>query len=152
MKRVRILTGDYTGAIAICQIPAKGVYWVNFERKELKLDVKPEIIKDASILDVTRITYLEMTETFNIQSLTSRVENYMFENRRQPRIPTIDRRLRDLKELGAINYKVVDRDRGVYKKLPVAERAIQGKINYEVSVDTSQLTNSIREAFNRLGL
>lgn len=125
MKRVRILSGEYAGAIAICQIPAMGVYWINFERKELRLDVKPEILKDASTLDITRITYLEMTETFNIESLTSRVENYMFENRRQPRLATIDRRLRDLKELGVINYTVLDRDRGVYKKLPVAERAYQ---------------------------
>lgn len=134
MKKVRLITTDeLNGKIAISRTPIRNRFFFDGEWHEINVTTKPEIIKDASIIETTHAIYSDLTETFNISHLISKVELEMFDNKRQPRPATIDRRLRDLKENNLINYEVVNSAKGIYRKLPVVS-CEQKKIEFKTDV------------------
>jgi hypothetical protein len=136
MKKVRLITtDDNNGKIAISRTPIRNRFFFDGEWHGINVTTKPEIIKDASILETTHAIYSDLTETFNISHLISKVELEMFDTKRQPRPATIDRRLRDLKETNLINYEVVNSAKGIYKKLPVISKTCDQQVKIEFKPD-----------------
>lgn len=132
MKKVRLITADKNnGKLAISRTPLRNKFFFEGAWHEINVTTKPEIIKDASIIETTHAIYSELTDTFDISNLISSVEIAMWDHKRRPRPATIDRRLRDLKETNLINYEVVNSAKGIYKKLPVSSKTCAEQIKME---------------------
>jgi|WetSurMetagenome_2_1015567.scaffolds.fasta_scaffold82549_2 hypothetical protein len=135
MKRIKILSASdpaLIGKEADITIPHKNVVYINGQRVQLT-DLKVNIIKDSSVIDVTLIAYNELPDTFPIKSLTERVLYYCYDHKIQTGASNIERRFRQLRdERGKINYKHDDKIHA-YRKLPLLERTFQETIKFDKS-------------------
>ena len=132
MKRVRLITtDDHNGKEAISRTPLRNKYFFEGAWHEVNVTVKPEILRDAQIIEVTEAVFAELGDTFDIRVLTRRVESEMFDSGKQPREATIDRQLRQLRKYNKLNYEVVDEQAGTYRKLPVNSKPEQLEANFK---------------------
>jgi hypothetical protein len=154
MKRVRLITTDkHNGKEAISRTPLRNRYffegaWHEVELpvktvkfalpkgdKKTEITVKPEILRDAQIIETTEAIYAELGEMFDIRVLTSHVVCEMADQNKYPREATIDRQLRCLREYGKLNYEVIDEQKGLYRKLPVISKTCVEQVKIEFQPD-----------------
>ena len=140
MKRVKLISPDpeINGKEAFCRVPAGGCYFINGIKTVIhggSLHSVQE--KQPHIWEVTLINFNELPDEFPINVLTERVKYDMYDQTRQPHDSTIERRLRELRERGLINYEVVDHVKCIYKKKPLIKqlhRAYSGVTTAEIPV------------------
>jgi len=132
MKRVRLITTDeHNGKEAISRTPLRNKYFFEGAWHEINVTVKPEILRDAQIIEVTEAVFAELGDTFDIRVLMSHVGCEMTDQGKYPREATIDRQLRQLRQYGKLNYEVVDDRKGLYLKLPVVSKTCAEQVKME---------------------
>lgn len=148
MKKVRLITDDkFNGIEAISRTPLRNRYffagaWHEVELKEIidvdwpvnpiKSFIKPEILRDAQIIETVEAVYAEMTNTFDIMYLIQRVECEMPTKKHEA---TIQRQLCQLRQYGKLNYEVVDEKKGTYRKLPVVSKTCAEQVKMDFQPD-----------------
>ena len=140
MKRVRLISPDpeINGKEAFCRIPnMKGEYFIGGQKTIIEQAAYSIQEEQPHIWEVTLICFNELPDEFPINVLTERVKYDMYDQKRQPHDSTIERRLRELRERGLINYEVIDYVKCIYKKKPVIKqlhRAYSGVTTAEIPV------------------
>ena len=119
MKRVKLISTDpeINGKEAFCRLPNfKGEYFIGGVKTIIPQALYSIQDKQPSIWEVTLINFNELPNEFGIDVLTERVKMDMYDQKRRPHDSTIERRLRELRDNGLLNYEVIDRVKCIYKK------------------------------------
>jgi hypothetical protein len=138
MKRVRLITTDkHNGKEAISRTPLRNRYFfegawqeitlptktesitIKGEKGHVTLQIKPEILRDAQIIETVEAVFADLSDTFDIRVLIDHVE---CETPNRVHESTIQRQLCQLRQYGKLNYEVVDEKKGTYRKLPVMSK------------------------------
>mgnify|MGYP001320509675 CR=1 FL=1 len=119
MKRVKLISTDplLSGKEAFCRVPAGRFYFINGIKVEVPVGTLHNVQKKKpSIWEVTLINFNELPNEFGIDVLIERVKMDMYDQKRRPHDSTIERRLRELRDNGLLDYEVIDHVKCIYKK------------------------------------
>jgi len=119
MKRVKLISDNpkINGKEAFCRLPNfKGEYFIGGVKTIIPQALYSIQDKQPAIWEVTLINYNELPNEFGIDVLIERVKMDMYDQKRRPHDSTIERRLRELRDNGLLNYEVIDRVKCIYKK------------------------------------
>lgn len=133
MKRVRLITTDkHNGKEAISRTPLRNRYFFEGAWQEINVAVKPEILRDAQIIETIEAIFAELGNNFDIRVLIDHVE---CETPNRVHEATIQRQLCQLRQYGKLDYEVIDEKKGTYRKLPVASKTCAEQVKIEFQPD-----------------
>ena len=136
MKRIKLITDDeFNGKEAFMRWPnPMRIFFINGKEVLLR-DAKWSIQdKQPDAPDVVLINFNELPETFNMQVLVERVKQDMYDCKKRPCENNIERRFRELRQQGKLNYRVVDASKRIYTKEATA--VIRKRVVYYQSTKT----------------